>query len=537
MKPERYADIIIINGDIFCRDGKYIHRGGIAIKGDRIIFVGSTEEVNKFRNSQTKIIDAEGKTVLPGLIDSHIHLIAYGITLDYIDLSAIHSIEELKHVIAEEAKKRRRGAWIIGRGWDQEKFKEKRYPNRYDLDEVAPNNPIFLLRVCGHIAVANSMALKKANITRNTTDPPGGIIERDEKGDPTGILKENAIDLMKEALPKPTKAEYILAARRAIQKCLEYGITTVHMMSALPEEVDALVKLYKNGGLKLRIRIYLDHRYLDKLPSKLYSELKNDWIRLNGLKVMVDGSLGGRTAALREPYNDDPSNQGKLTLEPKQLEDIIGKAVKQEMQVAMHGIGDRAVETILTSLENINREMDTHSLRMRIEHGSIMPLDLIKKAKKLNVIISVQPSFIGADFWILDRVGQKRIKSVYNYKTLMRHGLWICAGSDAPVAPVDTFRDLYLAVTRGGKRNILAQYTPQEALTMEEAIMIYTYNGAFAGFDENKIGSIEPGKYADLVILDRKLKFSRDLKKVKTWMTIVNGKIVYRADQEKEIKT
>jgi len=530
MNQERYADILIVNGDVFCGNGKHFEDGSIAIKKGRIIFVGKTEEADVFRNPDTKVIDVKGKTIMPGFVDSHIHLVAYGITLDYIDLSAIYSIEELKRVIADEAKKRREASWIIGRGWDQEIFKEKRYPNRYDLDEAAPKNPVFLIRVCGHIAVANSIALEKANITRNTSDPPGGIIERDEKGDPTGILKENAIDLIREIIPKPTITDYIIAAKRAIRKCLEHGVTTVHMMSALPEEIKALVNLYKNGDLKLRIRIYLDHRYWDKLQSKLHKELKNDWIRLNGLKIMVDGSLGGRTAALREPYTDDPSNRGKLTIESKQLEEIIRKAVKRKMQLAMHGIGDRAIETILTALGNINRELDTYRLRMRIEHGSIMPPDLIEKAKKLNVVISVQPSFIGADFWILDRVGRERIRSVYNYKTLMKRGLWICAGSDAPVAHVDTLRDLYLAITRGGKENILAQYTPQEVLNIEEAIRMYTYNGAYAGFDEDKIGSIEPGKYADLVILDRKLESPMDLKKAKIWMTIVNGDIAYNAE-------
>lgn len=526
---DEQADIVIKDGYVMTMDAKHSLAEAIAIKNGVIIYVGENNEVEKYIGGDTLVIDAEGKTVLPGLIDSHIHLIALGITLNYIDLRYAKSIEEIKKLVRDEVRVRGNGEWIIGRGWDQENLVEKRCPTKYDLDEVAPSNPVLLIRVCGHVAVANSMALNKANISKTTQDPPGGIIERDSEGNPTGVLKENAVEIIREIIPKPTTTDYVEAAKRAIQRCLENGITTVHMMSALPEEVDALWRLYKSDELKLRIRIYLDHKHFTKLPKVLIEELKNDWVKINGIKIMIDGSLGGRTAALRKPYADDSTNKGTLIIDSVKLKEIIRDAVEKGMQLAMHGIGDRAIETILNVLEEINREIDVSVLRMRIEHGSIMPPDLIERAKRLNTIISVQPSFIEADFWILDRVGEERIQYVYNYKTLLKSGLIVCSGSDAPVSSVDTLRDFYLAVTRGGEENTLAKYTPQEALTIEESVTIYTYNGAYAGFDENKIGSIEPGKYADIVILDRNIRSPHDLKKATVWITLVNGEIIYKS--------
>ena len=522
-----YADIVILGADIFYGSSMHRLNGAIAINGGKIIYVGDEEAVKRYICKDTLVIDALGRTVLPGLIDSHIHLIPYGLSMQYIDLRNVDSIDSMKELIRKEVSRRRPVEWIIGRGWDQERFTESRYPNRHDIDDVAPENPVLLIRICGHIALANTMALKMAGIDQDTQDPPGGIIERDSDGYPTGILKENAIELVRRVIPRPTPRELMDAAERAINKCLEKGVTTVHFMSALPEEIEALYSLHKSGRLKIRVRIYVDQRFYRDVLEKFGRSLDGEWIRINGVKIFADGSFGGRTAALREPYSDKRDTSGKLIYTTDELCAIIDEVASNGMQLAIHGIGDLAIETILSAMEKALGPKNIRQYRHRIEHGSLMPPDLVEKASKLGVVISTQPGFIKADFWLPERLGVERVKHVYNFRTLLNNGIVLCAGSDAPVDEVEPLIGIYLAVSRGGPSNKLYRFSKSESIGLTDAIKMYSTNAAYAGHDEDKIGSIEQGKYADLIILDRRINNMEDLLDARVWMAIVDGKIVY----------
>ena len=526
------SDLAIINGNVITLDINNEIAEAIAIKDGKIIYVGNNKGVENYIGENTKTINAEGNTVLPGLIDTHIHLVKYGFSLDFINLRNVMSISQMKKLILERVKNRKADEWIIGRSWDQEMFSEKRYPNRYDLDDIAPDNPVFLIRICGHVAIANSKALEIAGINRDTPDPPGGIIEKDRNGKPTGILKENALDLVYMMIPPPKMEDYMNAARRAINDAVRHGLTMVHFVSAYPEEVEALQILKEKGELKIRVRIYYDYTFLDYLKKlKLRRGFGDDMLKINGIKIITDGSLGGRTAALKHPYNDDPENRGKLVVTYEKLREVAVEANKANLQLAMHAIGDRALENVLNAVETALEEYSRTDHRHRVEHAAVIPPELLEKMKNLRMVAAVQPRFIISDFWTIDRLGEERASWIYPFKTMLKEGIIIGGGSDAPVDPLDPIYGIYSAVTRGCVDDIaLCRYTPEEKLSLIEGIKLYTKYAAYLGFDEDKLGSIEIGKYADLVILSENILkiLEEEIKDASVKMTVVNGKVVYK---------
>lgn len=528
------ADIIIVNGSVFYRD-TFIDSGAIAIKDGRIVFIGDEESALKFKGPDTKLINANGCSVLPGFIDTHIHLVSFAKSFKWLDLRDVSSIQALKEVVKNEASRAREGEWILGRGWDQEKFAEKRYPNRYDLDEASPKNPVFLLRICGHVAVANSCALKIANIDKDTQEPPGGAIERDGLGHPTGILKESAVELVKSVIPEPSEGEYVELLEKAIDELLRNGITTVHYVSAEPKDVEILRKLESIGKLKVRVRLYYDCEYLDDLISSGVTKGHGgEFLRVNGIKVFVDGSLGARTAALREPYSDDQGNYGKLRLSLSELREIVCKSHLNGLQLAVHAIGDKALEEVLEAIRTLPN-YEHNVLRHRVEHASLCPPDLLRGIKELNLVVSIQPLFIVYDFWILERLGEERVKWVYPFRSFLRNGIIVGGSSDAPVTEVSPIKGIYALVTRGVYEGLLiSRYTGEERLDIVDAINVYTKYAAYLGFDENELGSLEVGKKADVVILSHNLKnvAPDELSNVKVVLTLVNGEVVYGLARE-----
>lgn len=526
-----YADLVLLNGNVITMDNRNPRAEAVAIRDGRIIFVGLSDEAKALIGERSKVIDLKGKTIVPGFIDTHIHLIGFGFSLMWIDLRDVSSISELKEKVREKVRETGEGRWILGRGWDQEKFVERRYPNRWDLDEVAPNNPIVLRRVCGHICVVNSKALEIANITRDTPDPEGGKIDRDERGEPTGILRERAMALIWEKIPSPSLEESLRAAELACKEAVKHGITTVHFVSATPEEFKLLQLLRQLGKLKLRVCLYMSGKALDHILSLgILRGFGDNFLKINGIKLLVDGSLGARTAALREPYADDPENRGILVMSYDELRSLIERVHCAGLQLAVHGIGDRAVELIINAVEEVLERNPRSNHRHRIEHASIIDLDLIKRMKKLGMVAAVQPRFIISDFWAVDRVGVHRAKWVYPLKTFMREGVYIGGGSDCPVDPLDPIYQIYSAVTRGKYEGIkLYKYTPEECLTPVEALKVFTINAAYLGFEEDVKGSISPGKLADLVILSDDITSicEENIKDVKVLATIVDGKIVH----------
>jgi len=530
------ADLVLVNGKIYSFDEEGRVFEALAVKDGKIVFLGSSRDVKNFIGDKTLTIDLKGKPVFPGFIDTHIHFIGVGLSLMMLDLRDVKSIGEFKSMVKRYAEGLKPGKWILGRGWDQDKFSEKRYPNRWDLDEVAPKNPVFLRRVCGHIAVANSMALKIAGIDKSTPDPEGGRIDRDENGEPTGILRESAMRLVWSKIPQPSLDDYVKAVELACNEALSHGITTVHFISAIPEEIEALQVARSLGKLKVRVCLYISAEHLDELLSlRLKRGFGDDFIKINGIKVLIDGSLGARTAALRSPYNDDPSSMGILTMPIESFRDIVSKAHDGGLQVAVHAIGDRAVELALKVFSEVLSKNPKVDHRHRIEHASIMSPELIELMSDLGVCASIQPRFIISDFWAVDRVGPNRAKWVYPFKSMMKAGVKIAGGSDCPVDPLDPLYQIYSAVSRGRYDGIeLYKYTFDECLAPVEAVSLFTRNAAYIGFEEGVKGSLEVGKYADMVVLSED-PLSMDesgIKDVKVLMTIVNGGIVYKSSVE-----
>jgi len=519
-----YATLVLLNGRVYTLDHKKPTAQAVAVFNEKIVCIGENSEASKLVGPQTKVIDLDGKTVLPGLIDCHVHMAGFGRSLSVLRLRNVTSIPQLKELTREKARQLPRGAWIFGGGWDQEKFAEKRLPTRWDLDEAAPNNPVVLFRVCTHICVANTKALEKAGIGRDTVAPLGGEFDRDAStGELTGILREKALDLFFEAFPKASEEEISQVCAVACQKAVEAGLTGVHWIIESPVEMRVIQKMRREGKLPLRVCFLIPAEFLENLEGfGLVHGFGDSMVKIGGLKVLLDGSLGARTAALDEPYNDAPETSGILTYGREDFEMLVFSAHRAGLQLAVHAIGDKAMDMALKAFEKALEKLPNSDHRHRIEHASVVNEDLIRRMKSLGVIASVQPHFIVSDFWVEDRLGKKRARWVYPLKSLMKAGIVVCGGSDCPVEPISPLLGIWAAVVK--------QPNSEECLTVEEAIHLYTVNAAHANFEENLRGTIEEGKLADMVVLsDDPFRIKPEkIRDIKVLMTIVGGQISAR---------
>ncbi len=521
------ADLVLINGNIITMNSKQPKARALAIKYDKFAAIGTDKHIFLCVGKSTKKIDLKGKTVVPGFIDTHVHALSFGQWLSQINLRDAKSIKEIRQKVKQWTKKTPRSRWIIGHGWDQDKLVEHRYPSRIDLDKAAPNHPVLLLRVCGHISVVNSKAIKLAGITKKIRSPKGGRIERDPKtGEPNGILRENAVNLVYNVLPEFSEENLMDACSLACQRMVEEGITSAHWIISSVNELRALQRLNDQNMLSLRIYTLIPVEYLDNLIELgLSTGFGSDKIKIGSVKILVDGSLGARTAALKKPYKDAPKTEGMLLYSQKQVEKFVKKAHAFDLQLAIHAIGDRTIEIVLKILEKVLENAPKNDHRHRLEHVSVLNSGLIKKMKEIGVIASVQPHFLVSDFWIIDRLGQTRARWAYAFKSLLREGIITMGGSDFPVEPVSPVLGIYAAVAR-------KKFT-QERLNIDEALRLFTINAAYGSFEEDVKGSIEKGKLADLVVLSQdpyKAK-PEQIKEIKVEMTIVGGKIVYTRKQ------
>jgi len=514
--------LVFLNCNVLTMDVARPQAEAIAITADRVVAVGSNLQIKSLAGPDTKVLNLNGATVLPGFTDCHIHLIEYGLSLRNIDLRQAQSIEEVKKTVAERTHGSR--TWVLGRGWDQEKFTEKRYPTRRDLDEASPEKPVFLRRICGHICVANSAALTLAAVSARTPNPPGGIIDHDASGEPTGILRESAVDLVSQAIPPLELKDYEQAALNACEHALKAGLTTVHCITGSYLELKALLNLKSEGRLPLRFHVLIP---LDQLKAAVSlgigSGFGDEWIRIGAVKIFTDGSLGARTAALEAPYADDPENQGVTMYSQQQLDDIISEAHRSGFQIAAHAIGDKAAAMILHAIKKASESAPRKNLRHRIEHASILNTQLIRQIKQAGVVASVQPHFIVSDIWLEQRLGARRASLAYPFHSLLQAGIIIVGGSDCPVEPLTPLSGIEAAVNRPGT----------EAVTAEDAISFYTRNAAYASFEEKSKGTIAPGKLADLVILDEdpeKVPPSK-ISEIRLLLTMVGGKTGYQAEK------
>ncbi|MEM2105791.1 MAG: amidohydrolase [Candidatus Bathyarchaeia archaeon] len=515
------ASLVILNANVITLDKRRPRAEAIAVFGDKIVAVGFNSEVRKYVSDETRVVDAKGKSVVPGLVDCHVHMAGFGSFLQTVDLRDAKSIAEVQQRIRDFVAKNPDKPWVLGGRWDHERFAEKRLPNRWDLDAAVKEKPVFLVRVCGHVGVANSKALELADIKRETV-VNSGKVDLDVSGEPTGILRESAMELVWRVIPKPdfkSMEEYCL---RACQEALRVGLTGVHWIVDSVDEIRVVQKLFFEGKLPLRVYLGVPARLLDALACLgLFSGFGNSMLKLGFVKVFADGSLGARTAALKEPYSDDPKTSGVLLYTQRSLNRLVLKAHKASLQLAVHAIGDRAVEAALKAYEKAFKAFPRANHRHRIEHCSVLNPRLIRRMKRLGLIASVQPHFVVSDFWVFQRVGERRGRWVYPFKTLMREGIVVCSGSDSPVEPINPLLGVWAAVA---KTNLA-----EERLSLDEALRTYTLNAACASFEENLKGSIEVGKLADLTVLSEDLDRipPEKIRDVSVEMVIVGGKIVY----------
>ncbi|MEM1509258.1 MAG: amidohydrolase [Thermofilaceae archaeon] len=479
---------LAITGNVlegFGENGRPIWHDGMVVEEGRVIYLGPYA-VEK-AGPGAKVIDLEERVVLPGFTDAHAHLASLGESLSWLDLKNIESIEELKKVVAAKALELGPEKWVLGRGWDQEKFKEERWPTRWDLDAVAPRNPVFLIRICGHAAVANTAALSLAGISNSTPDPPGGVIEK-ISGKVTGVLKEHAVQLIASMVKHGSVKDSVT---EAVRELVSRGVTCVHAMSVSLEELHTLQELASEGSLRIKVRAYIE-------PSILTGSLKlqgDELLKVTGVKVFVDGSFGARTAALSEPYDDDPSNSGVLLMTRRELVDTLKRVKAAGFQLAAHAIGDRALEEVIEAVKLENGPL-------RVEHASLAPPDLRRELAELKLSVCAQPHFIISDWWIVSRLGFSKCQWVYPFKSLLSEGIPLAFSSDAPVEPCNPWEGIYAAVTRGAYEKLnIASITAAEALTVEEAMRVYI--GGNAVMTGEKSGKLSIGYPADFIIVDR----------------------------------
>jgi predicted amidohydrolase YtcJ len=522
------ASLLLKNANVATLASRRPRAQAIAVKDGKIIGVGSNREICMHLGKKTKIIDCRGKTILPGFVDCHVHMKDFGLFLQQVDLRNAKSIEEMQKILSQHVEKHPEQLWITGGRWDQEKLKEKRYPTRWDLDPAISNKPALLNRVCGHLAVVNSKALCLAGVTKHTKIR-GGEVELDRNtGQPNGILKDNAIDLVWKIIPRLGKKAAKEACVLACKKAVEAGLTGVHWLVSSSEEINILQKMCEDRTLPLRIYLGIPKRLLDHvLALGMSSGFGNEMLKIGFIKILSDGSLGAQTAAMKRPYSDNPRRRGIMLYSQRDLRKIVMKAHMHGWQLGIHAIGDRAMENVLDAYEEALKKAPNQNHRHRIEHCSILNQKLITRMRKLGIVASVQPHFAISDFWTVDRVGPERAQLAYPFKTLIEKGVMVASGSDCPVERINPLLGVWAAVTR--KDNV------KESLSVEEALKTYTSNAAYASFDEDKKGTIENGKFADLTVLsDDPTKIPPDkIRDISVEMVIVNGKVAYSKEQSK----
>ena len=524
-----------VNGKIYVSFNPKRTAEAILVAFGRVLYAGSSGRVEKIAGELGgEIIDLQGKVVLPGFIDSHLHLEELGMYLNTMDLRGVGSIGELKERVEEYAANTDT-TWILGHGWDQELFEEKRWPTRWDIDEVVKDRPVMLSRVCLHAAVLNTRAMEMAGLL--DLDSPG--IMRDGEGEPTGVVKEEAFELAREKFKETlTLEDYERFIKDAVEHAASLGVTSVGTVSVEERTLKALSNLEARGELKVRVFAYLDpgrrsggmYGSTDILHALRKLGIKRGFgrgkLRINGIKILADGSLGARTAWLSKPYSD-VQTRGYPNISKETLEAIVKGAHEAGLQVAVHAIGDATMDMVLDvygHLENAGRH--------RIEHASILRPDQVERMAELGVAASVQPHFVITDWWVLERVGGERAEWVYPFKSMLERGIALGFGTDSPIEPLNPWETVYAAVTRGKYEGVpLYGRTPYEALTLEEALHAYTHGSACVMHAEKELGTLEEGKFADFIVVDRD-PFDveeRELRNIKVLEAYVGGGRVFKA--------
>lgn len=547
--PRETADLVLVGGHIVTMDRSNPEAAAVAVKGDRILTVGSDDEIRAKVGPATRVIELEGRTVVPGMIDAHTHFLSIGVRHLQIDAGG-STKEEILAKVAAKAAESEPGEWIQGRGWDQNNWPVKAFPRRGDLDRVSPDNPVYLSRVDGHAAWVNSRALKIAGIDRSTPDPDGGRILRDARGEPTGTLVDNAFRLVSAHIPPMSKAQRKQAVLNAVQECLASGLTGVHEAGGTRGDIELYKEMLEAGDIDFRIYEYvrwpedeqkLPHTYasLDYfLTQGPQIGLYRNRLTIRGIKMSLDGALGSRGAAFLEPYADDPGNRGVLRLTEDEVCATILRGLKAGFQTAVHAIGDRANRIALNAMERALKEARVPDARLRIEHAQVLDPADVPRFASLGIIPSMQPTHCTSDMrWIADRIGESRCSFAYAWRSLLDSGVRIPGGSDAPVESVAPLPGIYAAVTRQDRAGRPAGgWHPEQRASREEALRMFTIDAAYAAFEEDVKGSLAAGKLADMVVLSKNIMTipAPEILDTKVEMTILGGKVVYEnTDQGK----
>jgi len=554
------AETIFINGNIYTVNENQPSAQAIAVKNDRIIFVGANADGEKFRVGKTHIVDLTGKTVMPGFTDSHCHIFGIGEREMTLNLEGTNTREDFLAKVKERVAQTERDKWITGRGWIETFWKPPQFPTRADLDKIAPDNPVFLTRADGHAAVGNSAALKTAAVTRETANPFGGeILKNPRTGEPTGMLLDNAMDLVAKNIPPPSEAERERALLLGIKREIELGWCQIQNAGSELSDQEIIRRAYAAGKVKLRM---VNAAYG---PGEAANELLKNGATLNAfdhrftqrtIKVIFDGALGSRGAALLAPYSDKPDSSGFLTQKPEELRPMFEEALRRSIQVETHAIGDRCNRTILDLYEHAFKAVPPEKrkvlvggassggpgvaelrppkpgdVRWRVEHAQILSEQDIPRFAKLGVIASMQPSHAISDlFFAPARLGMERLAGAYAWSSLIKSGATICGGSDAPVERGEPMIEFYAAVARKSIKGESGEgWHPEQAVSREQALKMFTINAAYAAFEEADKGSIEVGTLADFTVLSADIMKipAPEILKTRCEMTVIGGEVVY----------
>ncbi|MBZ5722190.1 MAG: amidohydrolase family protein [Acidobacteriia bacterium] len=531
------AELIITNANIWTVDKAHPKAQAVAVLGDRIVAVGSNAEVEVWHGEHTRVIDAAGKLLLPGFDDAHVHFVSGGSQLDNVQLNDATSAEEFARRIGEQAKKAAKGEWIRGGDWDETKWSPAQLPTKELIDPLTPDNPVFLSRYDGHMSLANSVALRLAGVTAQTPDPPGGTIVRDTHGNPTGALKDAAMDYVYKVIPELSHEQRLHAVKRALAHAASLGVTSVQDMNPDYADIAVYSELLDRGELTTRIYAApLITQVDDQVKIGIRRAFGSPYLRIGALKGYADGSLGSGTAYFFEPFGTPPQTHGLLSDEMQPLSlmrDRMMKADAAGLQLCTHAIGDQGISIILDLYSEITKAHGDADRRFRIEHAQHMAAKDFDRFAQLKVIASMQPYHaIDDGRWAESRIGHDRASRTYAFRTFLNHGVRLAFGTDWDVAPLNPMLGLYAAVTRAtldGKNP--NGWFPEQKLTVPEAIEAYTMGSAYAEFQEKEKGSITPGKLADMVLLSDDI-FSiapERIRDVKALKTIVGGKITWDA--------
>lgn len=538
-------DRILMNGHLVTMDPLYPRAEAVAISGGRIAAVGNSQEMLSLKTGETVVMDLQGKTVVPGFNDSHLHLLSFGLSLERFECSGFKSVDALVEGGRRHLEQHRipPGEWLLGRGWNSLALNERRDLNCHDLDRISTRHPICLTRICGHAAAVNTRGMELAGISRETPHPPGGHIDRDATGEPLGLFRENARHLIHAHIPEPTPDQIKSALVKAGDVCAGYGITSVQtddFEAVAGNDYRQVLQAYQelSRERKLSVRVY--EQCLLPEMERLNAFLKEGWctgvgddyFRIGPLKLLTDGSLGARTAYLSEPYADDPGNRGIAVFSQEELNRLVVTAHRAGMQIALHAIGDAAMEMCFHSFEEAQRQCFREDPRFGIIHLQITTEPLLRQFAGTGVIAFAEPVCLGNDLHMVEaRLGKERAAKTYNYRRLIDDGVPVCLSSDSPVDSLNPMVNLHAAVTRQDETGIPhGGWLPEQRLTLDQALMGLTVGSAYASFEEKHKGSMKSGMMADLAVLSRDPYgvLSEELKDIQVETTFMDGRIVFQ---------